>query len=326
VDNRGAVQAWANGVTEARDTGHLRISQVGIGMFDESELEFAPEPIRLPPPVATSSVPAKQQPPSEQHANRDLEQSYHRSLKSIDDHIYGLAAAITALDGIETQLTQARTQIEQLRARGEPINVRKAETTLLNLAEHINQAVRRIDMHDVNLMRDSRIELRVVELDTDNTRAMGFDLTLISLEKLLAYKLRSSPMEASELCSLVDALQHTVNSNLHILSSLVLMMFASRDYTDDVSRLVLANGLSDDRPPRHQLGHIVERGLGQDLAQHLGSGIAPQSVPPTLRLVQSAPNKMPNSLAAQFEQPISADPWRRSLMTLLERTQSKAAE
>ncbi len=315
MNNRGAVQAWASGITESRthvgrSNDHLRISEVGAGLLHDDELEFAQEPIRLPAPIAMSSKGTKLAVVHGDGAGQELANSYHSSLKTIDAHIYGLAAAITALDSIETQLTQARSHIEALRSRGEPINVRKAETTLLNLAEQINSAIRRIDLHDVNLMRDSRIELRVVELDTDETRVMGFDLTLISLEKLLAFKLKSDPRDAGELCGLVDALQHTVNSNLHILSSLVLMMFASRDYTDDVSRLVLSDRLEDTR----QNGRLAPPRL---------------TTIPLRTGVQGVSGGRPIELASLGHgsvTAVTADPWRRSLMTLLERTQMKAAE
>lgn len=308
VDKRGAIQAWASGITQGRTIDHLRISEVGAGLTDDIELEFAADPIRLPTPVATSTKGAKYAAMRDEgHRGNEIEQSYQNSLRTIDSHIYGMAAAITSLDVIEQSLSKARTSIETLRSRGEPINVNKAETTLLNLADQINMAVRRIDLHDVNLMRDSRIELRVVELDTDGTRTMGFDLTLISLEKLLAFKLKSSPMSADQLCGLVDALQHTVNSNLHILSSMVLMMFASRDYTDDVSRLIMSDHLLPD-PSRRAMPALQMQKPMAIASDVVNFGAA--------RAAATAATAAANG----------NDPWRRSLMTLLETTTKAAAE
>jgi hypothetical protein len=309
VDRRGAIQAWASGITQGRTIEHLRISEVGAGLTDDVELEFAADPIRLPAPVATSTKGAKYAVMRDEgHRADDIEQSYQNSLRTIDSHIYGMAAAITSLDVIEHSLSKARTSIETLRSRGEPINVQKAETTLLNLADQINMAVRRIDLHDVNLMRDTRIELRVMELDTDGTRTMGFDLTLISLEKLLAFKLKSSPMSSDQLCGLIDALQHTVNSNLHILSSMVLMMFASRDYTDDVQRLIMTDHLLPDpaRRPNPAVRPLQQQPieLASDVV-NLGAA----------RAAATAANAAANG----------NDPWRKSLMTLLETTHAKAA-
>jgi hypothetical protein len=210
---------------------HLRIRDVGIDPDfehdnDHTRLEAVPSAVTLKAPPA---------------ANIDASESYSRSLKNIDTLVYSIAAAVTALDSIESKLVQARAQIETLRMRGEPVNHRKVEVTLGNLADHLNAAISRVDVHTVNLMRDTRIEVRIKELDSETDREMGLNLTVISLEKLLTYKLREDA-DTNALCELIDTMSSVVHNNLHILTSLVLVLFASRDYTHDVAAMVLPQG------------------------------------------------------------------------------------
>ena len=169
-----------------------------------------------------------------------LRQSYEISLRNIDDNIYSLAAATAALDRVEGKLVEARAQIENLCSRGEQVDLVKVERTLLALADHVNQSVRRADENYVNLLRDARLQVWVSEVGGSEQRSMKIDLTLISLDKLIAWKLRDGPEDPEAWIDLIDSMGRVVQQNVQILSSLILTLFAARDYTTVVVELVAA--------------------------------------------------------------------------------------
>ena len=167
-----------------------------------------------------------------------LRQSYEISLQNIDDNIYAMAAATAALDRVEGTLVQARSQIEHLCSRGNPVDLHKVERTLMALADHINQSVHRADENYINLLRDARLQMLISESGDREQRAMKVDLTLISLDKLIAWKLREGPDDPEAWIDLIDAMSRVVMQNVQILSSLILTLFAARDYTTGVVQLV----------------------------------------------------------------------------------------
>ena len=171
-----------------------------------------------------------------------LRQSYELSLRNIDDNIYAMAAATAALDRVEGTLLQARAQIEHLCSQGEPVDLVKVERTLLALADHINQSVRRADENYINLLRDARLQIVISEAGDREQRSMKVDLTLISLDKLIAWKLREGPEDPEAWIDLIDAMGKVVLQNVQILSSLILTLFAARDYTTGGVGLVTNNG------------------------------------------------------------------------------------
>lgn len=286
--------SWTGYVSSDTECDHLRISEVACDIDDELDLELTPHF----PPGQQVSTEVAQAP-----GHDPLQQTYQRSVGNLDTHICGLASAIAALDAIEGQLTLARNHIEALRRRGEPINLRKVEVTLHHLAEQVNDAIARVDVHHVNLLRDSRIELRLVELDSGDTREMGVDLTLISLDKLVTYQLSNTPQRSEDMCRLIDMLSHIVNGNLHILSSLVLMLFASRDYTDEVARLVLSDNLAAIPRSVPPLGIGIPSAIDAAFGGHAGQGSA------------YFVNHHHHAPAAEPQ------PWRRSLTALLSKMQ-----
>ena len=171
---------------------------------------------------------------------QQLRNSYEVSLRNIDDNIYALAAATAALDRVEGKLVQARCQIELLCSRGEEVDLGKVERTLIALAEHVNQSVQRADENYVNLLRDSRLQMQISEVGGKEHRSMQVDLTMISLEKLIAWKLRDGPTDPEAWIDLIDTMSHVTLQNVQILSSLILTLFAARDYTTDVVQLVMS--------------------------------------------------------------------------------------
>lgn len=229
---------------ETNGGGHLRIRDVAISLtqseIDEAAREEADridaedhhDVVDLAPMRADSS------------RSPALQAQYDTSVRKLESSIYIIAAAVTALDAIEGKLAQVRTQIDALRGRGAAVNIEKARETIRFLAEHVTTIVQRIDSQCVNFLRDVRVDLKFIELDADDmSREIDLELTLISLEKLLAYKLRNGVENADQLCLLVDAVEQVVHNNLHVLSSMILVLLASRDYTDEVARLVLDDAI-----------------------------------------------------------------------------------
>jgi hypothetical protein len=192
--------------------------------------------------------------------NSAMKQSYDLSLRNIDDNIYAMAAATAALDRVEGTLLQARAKIERLCADGEPVDLVKVERTLLQLAEHINQ-----------LLRDARLQMVISETGDRDARTMKVDLTLISLEKLIAWKLREGPSDPEAWIGLIDAMGKVVLQNVQILSSLILTLFAARDYTTGVVQLVSSN---QNEPPR------PGSALATDFVQSARAALLREDTPP----------------------------------------------
>lgn len=237
----------ARGAAGHRAQGHLRIK------------DFAHK-------IDAADRPAPQDRQAVAQANH-LRNSYDLSVRNIDDNIYALAAATAALDRVEGKLFEARTQIEDLCRRGEPVDLTKVERTLLALADHINQSVRRADENYVNMLRDSRMQIRISEVGGQEERAKQVDLTLISLDKLIAWKLRDGPSDPRAWIDLIDQMSRVATQNVQILSSLILTLFAARDYTSDVVDLVM----TPQQLPQHSRGSATA--IASDFVQSARSAV-----------------------------------------------------
>lgn len=262
------------------DQGHLRIKDLA------RKIEAADHP------------PAKDRQVAAQNAqNAQLRSSYDISVKNIDDNIYALASATAALDRVEGKLFEARSQIDDLIRRGQPVDLHKVERTLLALADHINQSVRRADESYVNMLRDSRLQVRISEVGGQEERAKQVDLTLISLDKLIAWKLRDGPSEPEAWVVLIDQMSRVATQNVQILSSLILTLFAARDYTSEVVDLVMT-------PPEGQPRRGSASAIASDFVQSARSVVMRDETWPDERRRQSRlappppPPKAPSRLMA----------------------------
>ena len=195
-----------------------------------------------------------------------LRSSYDLSVRNIDDNIYALAAATAALDRVEGKLSEARAEIVRLCQRGEPVDLCKVERTLLALARHVNQSVKRADENYVNMLRDARLQIRISEVGGQEERAKQVDLTLISLDKLIAWRLREGPSDPQAWIDLIDQMSKVAMRNVQILSSLILTLFAARDYTSDVVDLVIA-------PPAGQFRHGPASAIASDFVHSARSAL-----------------------------------------------------
>jgi len=281
--------AWSNDTAPRRPADrqqqHLRIRDLA----ENIEAAELPHPRQMPALQQTQLI----------TQNTAMRQSYELSLRNIDDNIYAMAAATAALDRVEGTLLQARNRIERLCANGEPVDLAKVERTLMQLAEHINQSVRRADENYVNLLRDARLQLVISETGDREARAMKVDLTLISLDKLMAWKLREGPADPEAWIELIDAMGKVVLQNVQILSSLILTLFAARDYTTGVVQLVTSAKSELPRPGSAQ-------SIATDFVQSARASLLREEAPRAAPLPQLAPRDHhqppPNRLMAFLNQ------------------------
>ncbi len=107
----------------------------------------------------------------------------------------------------------------------------------------------------------------------------GVALTMISLERLLDYKIKSALTEglvADDTPEFVDDICSIISSNIQVLTSIMLALFASRDYTQAVTKLAareriipsVANGSG--QPVRHStIDQMQLAGIDQQIGtQH----------------------------------------------------------
>jgi len=266
---------WSANAPAPYDAGHLRIRDLA------RKIDAADRPH----PQETQAA----------AQNKQLRNSYDLSVRNIDDNIYALAAATAALDRVEGKLYEARTQIDELCRRGEPVDLVKVERTLLALADHINQSVRRADENHVNMLRDSRLQIRISEVGGQETRAKQVDLTLISLDKLIAWKLRDGPSEPQAWIELIDHMSRVTTQNVQILSSLILTLFAARDYTTEVVDLVVA-------PPSDQAHRAIASPAASQFVQTARAAVMGDEEWPQVQKgrhrMPPPPVKTPNRLMA----------------------------
>jgi hypothetical protein len=202
-----------------------------------------------------------------------LQRQYDDSVRRMESNIYTLAAAVSALDGVEKRLADARAQINAVLSHGEPVDHSKVHRMVAQLVDHLNSVVAGVDQQCVNLLRDSRIEIKLVELDEGTERQTGLMLTLISLEKLMAHKLKNGGRRAEDLMELIDGISTIVRNNVHILSSMILVLFSSREYIDGVTGFVLPDSaakhvaVSKDRPVASGLTVVERRAISEGWAQ-----------------------------------------------------------
>lgn len=212
---------------------------------------------------------------------------YDRSLGNIQDHIHAVAGAVAMLDAVEHKLIAIKCELQRIRDAKLLIDGDKVLIALQVLADYVNQAVTNVDDQCVNMLRDSKMEIKFAGLDAATGQPDGVALTMISIERLLDFKIKSALAEglvAEETPEFVNDICAIVSSNIQILTSIMLALFASRDYTQAVTRLAAreniipaisatANGqISSATIDRLQLQHLDQRGGAN--GEHLQQGRA----------------------------------------------------
>lgn len=204
------------GLLKDQEPDHLRIKDVPVRALVDMP-EIAPSP--------DISV-----------RDRNLQSKYNASIAKIDRNIYAMASAVTSLDNIEAKLLEVKGHLEDLMQSGQPVDYDKVEDAIHYLAEQVNLTIQDLDDQCINLLRDSRIHISFAEIDGPESATIGVDLTLISLDKIMSYKVRQNGANLSNWIDFTENFASIVHSNVHIISSMMLTLFASRDYTNEVTK------------------------------------------------------------------------------------------
>lgn len=272
------------------DAGHFQIRPFAQNaMEDEPAPPFSPQlPIdksspgkaaghqfgpAVPPerPAATSAQPgaelvaqeprqvAPQIAPGEPHT-QVWNAQYDRSLSNIQDHIHAIAGAVAMLDAVEHKMIAIKLELQRIRDANLMIDGNKVLTALEALSDYVNQAITSVDDQCVNMLRDAKLEIRFAAMDAPLGHADGVALTMISLDRLLDYKIKAGLAEglvAEETPEYVDDICAIVSSNIQILTSVMLALFASRDYTQAVTKLAAREKIipSLNRKPNEAIAH-----------------------------------------------------------------------
>ncbi|MBI1385689.1 MAG: hypothetical protein GC150_12340 [Rhizobiales bacterium] len=236
---------WSNslgfGRAKAIGNGHLRVSELGDEQRDIDH-EVAPEGDGVVISVGANDERPLSQRLGEVDAGRA--EQYSKSIQRIEAAVYLVAGAVASLDSLEIQIVRAKAELERLRLAGEPVDIDKVHLVVQQMVEHVANVVGDFENGDINLLRDARLQVRFVTTkDLDRpVQDYGLDLTLIALDNLAALHVRAG-RDPVKLERFLDGLHKIVHSNIHILSSLILALFASRDYTNEVTRLALDMGV-----------------------------------------------------------------------------------
>ncbi len=165
---------------------------------------------------------------------------YDRSLGNIQSHIHAIAGAVAMLDAVEHKMIAIKLELQRIRDANLMIDGNKVLAALEALSDYVNQAITSVDDQCVNMLRDAKLEIRFATMDAQSGQADGVALTMISLDRLLDYKIKAGlavGLVAEETPEYIDDICVIVSSNIQILTSVMLALFASRDYTQAVTKL-----------------------------------------------------------------------------------------
>jgi hypothetical protein len=174
------------------------------------------------------------------------EEQYDRSLGNIQDHIHAIAGAVAMLDAVEHKFIAIKCELQRIRDSGLSIDGDKVLIALQALSDYVNDAVNSVDDQCVNMLRDSQLEIRLAGAETPAGGSQDIALTMISLERLLDFKVQSALSEglvAEETPEFINDICTIISSNIQTLTSIMLALFASRDYTKAITRLAAREGI-----------------------------------------------------------------------------------
>jgi len=223
-------------------------------------------------------------------ANKDLAQNaawqkkYNHSVKNIQDHIYAVAGAVSMLDSIEHKILEIKYELQRIRETGRHVDCEKVLLTLECLTEYVNAAIRNVDGQCINLLKDAKMEIRFAELgregpsNASGKQSHGVSLTMISISNFLDVKIKSARVNGlveDELPQFIEETTTIISSNIQILTSVMLALFATRDYTQAVTKLAARENIipkiSEDVQERNQ-SSTVNRIQIENMDQHLTDG------------------------------------------------------
>ena len=180
------------------------------------------------------------QPSLNPKTNNVWHEKYDRSLTNIQNHIHAIAGAVAMLDAVEHKLIAIKVELQRISDANLRIDGNKVLHALQALSEFVNDAISSVDDQCVNMLRDAKLEIRFAEMDSINQQPDGVSLTMISIDRLLDYKIKAAMAEgmvAEETPEFVNDICSIVSSNIQILTSVMLALFASRNYIVAVTKL-----------------------------------------------------------------------------------------
>lgn len=204
---------------EPEQYDHLRLQD--IGSMGEKSLEDSSDHTQKEPEKSGDLAP-------------EFKSKLDKSMARLERNAQKLAEALTALDEVDAKLSRTRANLQDLADRGAAVDGHRVAAALSAIARATNEALSGLDGEETNLLRDLRVKIQFDELGGRGSEQVGISLTVISVEKFLGLTGDAAGRDTRQWLDHVDRLVRIVQNNIHILSSLLLALFASRDYTSDV--------------------------------------------------------------------------------------------
>lgn len=201
-------------------------------------------PVAPPPPTVGKHL-------TTAHTQTNFATLYNKNMDDLNRCIHVAGNAISTLDTIEARLLETRNYVANLSASNIAINEDTAREFIAMFADQVNALISELDREEPNMLRDSRVQIRFVELGGEQS-VNGIDLTLISIEKLVAFKLQSSAASPSDWVAFFDTMSSIVKNNVQIISSIMLALIASREYTANISDFALRENIIGPQRPNGQ--------------------------------------------------------------------------
>ena len=177
---------------------------------------------------------------------------YDRNLNNIQEHIYTIAGAVATLDSIEHKILEMKFELERIRDNDCHIDCDKVILALQLLSEYVTNATEKVDGQCLNLLKDAKMELRFGDMSeaadkvTGRKKSSNVSLTMISVNKLLDAKIKNALANGlieDELPEFIQEVCAIVSSNIQILTSVMLALFATRDYTKAITKYAVRENI-----------------------------------------------------------------------------------
>ncbi len=169
--------------------------------------------------------------------------SHHPDVHRIDTAVNELGAATAALDAIELQLIKAKAEIHRVQASGADLDFDEIDRVIDALAAHINETLRNLRPEAANIVADTKLEIAFSAPGAGSEKDFRLELYLISVESLAVLR-HATDGTPQAYISFIDDLINVVNANINILTSLLVTLCASRDYTVEVTKLARSVGIA----------------------------------------------------------------------------------
>jgi len=206
---------------------------------------------------------------------------YDRNLNNIQDHIYAVAGAVATLDSIEHKILEMKFELQRIRDNDCHVDCDKVILALQLLSEYVTNATDKVDGQCLNLLKDAKMEVSFAELNgaaksiASGNKSSNVSLTMISINKLLDAKVKNAlanGLVEDELPQFIQEVCAIISSNIQILTSVMLALFATRDYTQAVTKYAVRENIIPTSTngtkaplPRSRVQHAQLRNIEPDI-------------------------------------------------------------